>query len=79
MIAGQKLKRGNIEVLLFPISYMYISQGEGGSYSHTGSYNVDFLGWGANGRIYNCSYYAPCSMTCVYQSIWWRIVMSFRI
>lgn len=56
------------EVLLFPLEYMYISQDEGGSYSHQGTYNMDFLGWGANGRILNCSYYAPCSCKLVYQS-----------
>lgn len=69
MIAGQKLSTtNNIQVLLFPLSYMYISQGEDGEYSHQGSLNMDFLGWGENGRIYNCPYYAPCDMTCVYQS-----------
>ncbi len=53
------------EVMLFPLEYMYISQGEGGSYSHAGTLNIDFLGYGANGRIYNCPYYAPCSCRCV--------------
>ncbi len=51
------------EVMLFPMEYMNISQGEGGSYSHDKA--MDFLGWGANGRIYNCPYYAPCSCRCV--------------
>lgn len=46
------------EVLLFPLEYMNISQGE-----HTLA--IDFLGWGANGRILQCPYYAPCSCTCV--------------
>lgn len=66
MRAGERLV-GNDgkEVMLFPLEYMYISQGEGESYSHTGTYNIDFLGWNANGRVYQCSYYAPCSCKCV--------------
>lgn len=53
------------EVMLFPLPYMNISQGEGETYSHAGTYNIDFLGWGANGRIYQAPYYAPCSCRCV--------------
>lgn len=68
MIAGQKLKDsdGN-EIMLFPLSYMYISQGENESYSHAGILAIDFLGWGANGRITRCPYYAPCKCKLVYQ------------
>lgn len=51
------------EVMLFPMEYMYISQGEGGSLSHDKA--MDFLGWGSNGRVYSCPYYAPCSCHCV--------------
>ena len=54
------------EVALFPLEYMRISQGEGGSTSHSGSYAIDFLGWGANGRIYQCPCYAPVTMKVVY-------------
>lgn len=53
------------EVCLFPFPYMYMSQDEGGDYSHDGTYNLDFLGWGANGRIYQCPFYAPCTLKCV--------------
>lgn len=49
------------EVLLFPLEYMNISQGE-----H--DLAIDFLGWGALGRIYQCPYYAPCSCTCIASS-----------
>ena len=67
MRAGDRLVGSdNKEVMLFPLQYMYISQGEGGSYSHAGTYNIDFMGWGLNGRVYNCPYYAPCSCTCVW-------------
>lgn len=54
------------EVMLFPLSYMNISQGEG-TILHTGNHNLamDFLGWDSNGRVYNCEYYAPCSCRCV--------------
>lgn len=66
MVAGEKLV-GNDgkEVMLFPLPYMYISQGEGESYSHAGTYNMDFLGYDNNGRVYQAPYYAPCSCKCV--------------
>lgn len=53
------------EVMLFPLEYMYMSQDEGGDFSHAGTYNLDFLGWNSLGRVYQCPYYAPCSCTCV--------------
>lgn len=52
------------EVMLFPMEYMNISQGEGGSYSH--HLAMDFLGWNSLGRVYDCPYYAPCSAECVF-------------
>ena len=69
MRANQRLvAQDGYEVLLFPLEYMYISQGEGGSTSHQGTYNIDFLGWGRNGRVYNCPYYAPCKCKLVYKN-----------
>lgn len=66
MVAGQKLVASDRrEVMLFPLPYMYISQGEGGSYSHEGILAIDFLGWGESGRVYNAPLYAPCSCKCV--------------
>lgn len=62
MRANQKLKQGNTEVCLFPLEYMYLTQGElnaGGS--HAGILAMDFQGYGANGRIYKCPLYAPVS------------------
>lgn len=53
------------EVLLFPLEYLYMSQDEGGSYSHLYTYSIDCLGWGVNGRIYKCPYYAPCTLKCI--------------
>lgn len=67
MVAGEKLvAKDGKEVMLFPLEYMYISQGEGESYSHAGTYNIDFLGYNGSGRVYNCPYYAPCTCKCVY-------------
>ncbi len=67
MVAGEKLKgRDGKEVMLFPLPYMYISQGEGETFSHAGTSNIDFLGYGASGRIFQAPYYAPCSCKCVY-------------
>lgn len=66
MTAGETMVANDgYEVMLFPLEYMYMSQDEGGSYSHAGTYQIDFLGWGASGRVYRCPYYAPCSCTCV--------------
>ena len=66
MLAGQKLKTNKgVEVLLFPLPYLYMSQNEGGDYSHSGTLAMDFLGWGVNGRIYKAPYYAPCSCRCI--------------
>ena len=66
MLAGQTLRENdNKEVCLFPLEYMNISQGENGQYSHQGTLNIDFVGWNANGRVYQCPYYAPVSCTCV--------------
>lgn len=53
------------EVMLFPLEYMYMSQTEGGDFSHAGTLQMDFLGWGSSGRVYRCPYYAPCTCRCV--------------
>ena len=66
MIANQTLVASDgYEVALFPMPYLNMSQDEGGDYSHQGTYNIDFLGWGANGRIYRAPIYAPCTMRLV--------------
>ena len=66
MTAGERLVANDgYEVALFPLPYLYMSQDEGGDYSHIGTYNIDFLGWGANGRIYQAPIYAPCTMKVV--------------
>lgn len=66
MVAGQKLVASDgYEVALFPMPYLRMSQDEGGDYSHQGTYNIDFIGWGANGRIYQAPIYAPCTMKLV--------------
>lgn len=69
MIYLEKLTASDgLEVCLFPFSYLYMSQDEGGDYSHQNTYNIDFLGWGANGRVLKCPFYAPVSLECV--AIW---------
>ena len=66
MRANEKLVASDgYEVMLFPLPYIYISQGENGEYSHRGTLSIDFLGWSANGRVYNAPIYAPCSCKCV--------------
>ena len=68
MIAYQQLVDDDgYEIMLFPLEYMYISQGEltPSGYSHHNSVAMDFMGWNANGRVYQCPYYAPCTCKCV--------------
>lgn len=63
MIANERLVADDgYEVALFPMPYLYMSQDEGGDYSHTGTYNIDFVGYGASGVIYRAPLYAPCTM-----------------
>lgn len=63
MIANQTMVAADgYEVALFPMPYLYMSQDEGGNYSHQGTYNMDFLGWNANGRVYQAPIYAPCTL-----------------
>lgn len=56
------------EVCLFPFQYLYMSQDEGGDFSHAGTYNIDFIGWNGVSRVYQCPFYAPCTLRCV--DIW---------
>lgn len=66
MLAGQTMvAQDGYEVALFPMPYLRISQDEGGSYSHAGTYNMDLIGWNANGRVYQAPLYAPCTMKVV--------------
>lgn len=52
-------QQGN-EVCLFPLEYMNISNREHSLYA------IDFLGWNASGRVYDCPCYAPFSGQVVY-------------
>ena len=66
MTAGQRMVADDgYEVMLFPLPYMYISQGENESFSHAGILAIDFMGWNAQGRVYDAPLYAPCSCKCV--------------
>ena len=79
MRAGQQLVNDQgIEVCLFPLEYMYISQGEGGSYSHQGRWAIDFVGYDANGRVLNCPYYAPCSSRVVQHASYYNVWQSLN-
>ena len=66
MQAGQRMVASDgYEVMLFPLPYIYISQGEYGDYSHQGILAMDFIGWNASGRVYDAPLYAPCTCRCV--------------
>lgn len=66
MRAGQRMVgRDGKEVMLFPLEYLYITQGENGSFSHQGILAIDFVEWSNNGQVLNAPMYAPCSCRCV--------------
>lgn len=68
MLAGQTMRASDgYEVALFPLEYMFITQGEmmPSNWSHNNTYNMDFEGYGANGRVYTCPLYAPFTMKIV--------------
>lgn len=66
MVAGERmLGTDGKEVMLFPLPYMYITQGELEGFSHGGILAIDFAGWDANGVVYDAPMYAPCSCECV--------------
>ena len=72
MLAGQTLRASDgYEVALFPMEYMYITQGEmmpDISWSHYNTYNMDFWGYGEYGQFDNCPLYAPVS--CHVVALW---------
>lgn len=57
--------RDGYEVMLFPLEYLYITQGENESFSHAGILAIDFVEWSNNGQVPNAPLYAPCSCRCV--------------
>lgn len=66
MLANQKMVASDgLEVALFPLPYLFMTQDEGGDFSHVGTYNIDFQGWSASGRVYKAPIYAPCTVKCV--------------
>lgn len=66
MLAGQTLVANDgKEVCLFPLEYMYISQGENGQVSHQNTYNIDFVGYGPSGVVLDCPIYAPVTLKCI--------------
>ena len=53
------------EVALFPMPYLYMTQDEGGGFSHAGTYNIDLVGFNGSSVITNAPVYAPCTMKVV--------------
>ena len=63
MRAYTQYKDGSIDLSMFPLENMYITQGENGTYSHQGSLAMDFAGMDSNGnQVLRCPYYAPCDL-----------------
>lgn len=66
MIAYQTLVAPDgYEVALFPMPYLYMTQDEGGDYSHYGTYNIDLVGYNGSSVVLNAPLYAPCTMKVV--------------
>lgn len=66
MRAGETLRAADgYEVALFPLPYLYMTQDEGGDTSHQGTYNLDFSGRDASGKLNNAPIYAPVTMKVV--------------
>lgn len=53
------------EVALFPMPYLYMTQDEGGGFSHANTYNIDLVGYNGSSVIANAPVYAPCTMKVV--------------
>lgn len=64
MKAGQKLLHKGIEVALFPMEFMKVTQGAGGTYTHKGTLNIDLAGQDGG----KSNLYAPCDLTVVKNS-----------
>lgn len=63
MIANEtKVAADGKEVMLFPMPYLYMTQDEGGDFSHFGTYNIDFVGYNGTSVITSAPMYAPCSL-----------------
>lgn len=63
MIANQTLVAPDgYEVALFPMAYLYMTQDEGGDYSHLGTYNIDCVGYNGSSVITSAPIYAPCTL-----------------
>ena len=59
---GQNGKQNTV----FPLEFMYLTQGENGGYSHQGSYAMDFQGMSSpSTRLLRCPYYAPVDLRLV--------------
>lgn len=78
MRANQKgYGTNNKQNFLFPLTDLYLTQGYGtDTYSHNGTYAMDFAGYYNGLRMANAPYYAPFDCTCVakWGSIGQRVV-----
>ena len=58
MIANETLvAQDGYEVCLFPMDVLHMTQDEGGDFSHSGTYNIDFVGTTSRYPLY-----APCKL-----------------
>ena len=62
-----------MQVVLFPLEVLHITQGMDNPFSHAGSFAVDFKGTTVNAQLY-----APCDMMLVARSWFWVAYTSLR-
>jgi len=69
MKAGQKANGSNgLQNSLFPMDVMYITQGEGDSFSHGNAKAIDYIQMTKSGqRTYRAPYYAPADVTLIHK------------
>ncbi len=70
MLAGQRMTGPDgYEVMLYPATRLYMTQDEGGDFSHRYTKNIDIVSWNPTTEKYKKGpLYAPCSCKCV--AIW---------
>lgn len=79
MRPNQKMVDSNgVQIALFPMQDIDISQGENGTHSHQGILVLDLLGWENGQRKYKCPYYAPCDCKVVYHASYYNVWQSLQ-
>jgi hypothetical protein len=63
MQPNQQLTKNGMQVCLFPLPRLHVTQGINTTFTHFNSLAMDFIGWTTQARLY-----APCDMICTSSS-----------